>query len=219
MNMATEPIAPTMSAAGLIIAIIKFKALMAGLCIKFWSAPEVAGFWAIESEMMFMIMKRTKPRTDAKRRNMNFLAVRQGWANARTKAIAASKASSTPGRLSSIPTMTEALVDKPQTTKRTSVLILLRDVEKALIMTISFLIMDFVYGCPTDRRHLCLQRSSSAYELEWWKYTETSSLTPYINNYRPNLKKSNKNRATKTSPSFRRGACPFQFISYWIILC
>jgi hypothetical protein len=63
MNMTTEPIAPTMNAAGMIITIIKFKALMAGLCIKFWSAPEVARFWAIESEMMFIIMKRTKPQT------------------------------------------------------------------------------------------------------------------------------------------------------------
>lgn len=51
--------------------------------------------------------------------------------------MAASKANSTPGRLSSIPTTTEAIADKPQSAKRISVLVLLRGVEKALTMTIS----------------------------------------------------------------------------------
>ncbi len=68
---------------------------------------------------------------------MNFLAVRQGWANARTKAIAARKASSMPGRLSSIPTTAEAIADRPQIAKRISVLIVLRGVEKASIMAVS----------------------------------------------------------------------------------
>ena len=69
---------------------------------------------------------------------MNFLAVRQEWTNARTKAVAARKASSIPGRLSSIPTTAEAIANKPQIIKRISVLILLRGVEKASIMTVSF---------------------------------------------------------------------------------
>jgi len=89
MDMATEPTAPTMNAAGQIIAMIKLKASMAGLCSRSRSASEVAGFWVTESKMMFRMMKRTKPSTDAKRSIMNFLAVRQGWANARTKAVAA----------------------------------------------------------------------------------------------------------------------------------
>jgi hypothetical protein len=137
MNMATEPTVPTMNAAGLIITMIKFKALMAGLCIRDRSAPEVVGSWATESKMMFRVTKRTKPSTDARMMNMNFLAVRQGWANARTKAVAARKASSMPGRLSSIPTTAETIADKPQIAKRISVLIVLRGVEKASIMAVS----------------------------------------------------------------------------------
>jgi len=104
MNMVTEPTAPTMNAAGQIIAMIKFRASKAGLCIRSWSALEVVGFWAIESKMMFRMMKRTKPRTDAKRRNMNFLAVRQGWENAMTKAIAESRARSKPAGWINSPT-------------------------------------------------------------------------------------------------------------------
>jgi hypothetical protein len=99
---------------------------------------------------MFMTTKRTKPRTDAKRRNMNFLVVRQGWENAKTKAIVASKASSTPGRLSFIPTTTAAVANKPQTTKRTSALILLRGVEKASIMTNSFFDGGFRLWLPNE---------------------------------------------------------------------
>jgi hypothetical protein len=146
MNMATEPTAPTMKAAGQIIAKIKFKASMAGLCIRSRSATEVAGFWTTESKMMLRVMKRTKPSTDIRRRNMNFLAVRQGWTNARTKAVAARKASSTPGRLSSIPTLTAAIASKPQIARRISVIFLLCSVEDALVMILSFLIVDFVYG-------------------------------------------------------------------------
>jgi hypothetical protein len=146
MNMATEPIAPTMKAAAQIIAMIKLRVSVAGLCLRFLSVSEVAGFWVIESVMMFMMTMRTKPKTEVRRMVMSFLVARQGKANARTKAIAASKANSTPGRLSSIPTTTAAVAHKPQITKKTIVLILLRDVEKASIMTISFLIMDFVYG-------------------------------------------------------------------------
>jgi hypothetical protein len=83
---------------------------------------------------------------------MNFLTVRQGWTKARTKAAAARKASSKPGGLSSIPITTETIVNKPQTTKRITVLFLLPGVDKASIMTISFLIIDFIDGCPTDWR-------------------------------------------------------------------
>jgi hypothetical protein len=69
---------------------------------------------------------------------MNFLAVRQGWTNARTKAVAAGKANSTPGGLSSIPTTTAAIVSKPQIARRINVVILLCGVEKALVMIASF---------------------------------------------------------------------------------
>jgi hypothetical protein len=130
MNMATEPTAPTMKAAGQIITMIKFKASMAGLCIRSWSAPEVAGSWATESKMMFRMRKRTKPSTDARRRNMNFLTDRQVWTKARIKAVAARKASNMPGGLSSIPTAAAAIANKPQITKRKSVLILLGGVER-----------------------------------------------------------------------------------------
>jgi hypothetical protein len=138
MNITTEPIAPTTNAAAQSIRMTILMTLTVGLSIKFWIALEVVGFWVTESRIMLNITKGTKPTTDAKRMNMNFLTVRQGWTKARTKATAASKASSTPGRLSSIPTTTAAIADKPQTAKRTSVLILLWDVEKASIMTTPF---------------------------------------------------------------------------------
>ena len=139
MNIATEPTAPMMKAAWQIIAKINIRASLAGLCTRFRSAIEVAGFWAIESIMMFRIKKTTKPRTDPRSRNMNFLAIRQGWANARTKAVAASKARRMPGKLSLIPTTADAIADKPQATKRIRVLNLLFRVERASIMTISFM--------------------------------------------------------------------------------
>ena len=82
-------------------------------------------------------MKKTKPRTDAKNRDKNFFVIRQGWVNARTKAVAANKARSMPGKLSSTPIMAETIADKLQTTKRISVLILLFRVEKASIMRFS----------------------------------------------------------------------------------
>lgn len=149
MNMATEPTAPTMKDARQTIIKVTFRASVTGLSIRFWSASEVAGLCVTESEAMLRMVKRTKPRTDAKRRKMNNLVVRQGWANARTKAVAASKASRMPGGLSSIPTTTEAIADKPQIAKRISVLILLRGVEKASVMTISFFDSGFIKVCPT----------------------------------------------------------------------
>jgi len=149
MNMATEPTAPTMKAAGQTMTLIKLRVLAKGLCIRSWSAPEVAGFWATVSKMMFRMTKRTKPSTDARRRNMNFLAVRQVWANARTKAVAARKANRMPGRLSSIPTATAAIASKPQIARRINVVILLRGVEKASIMTDSFLDCGFRLCRPT----------------------------------------------------------------------
>jgi hypothetical protein len=57
-----------------------------------------------------------------------------------------------PGGLSSIPTMTEAIADKPQTARRISVLILLRDVEIASIMTISFFDSGFRLWTPNGLR-------------------------------------------------------------------
>ena len=149
MNMATEPTTPMMKAAEQIIAMIIIKALIAELCSRFWSALVVAGFWAIVSRTMFKIMKRTKLSIDARRMDMNFLAVRQGWANARTKAVAARKASSMPGRLSSIPTTTAAIASKPQIARRISIIFLFFGGEKALVMIVSFLIVDFVYSCLT----------------------------------------------------------------------
>jgi hypothetical protein len=148
MNMATEPTAPTMKAAGQIIAMIILKASIAGLCSRSWRAPVVAGFWATVSRMMFRMMKRTKPSIDARRRNLNFLAVRQGWTNARTKAVAARKANSMPGGLSSIPTAAAAIANKPQITKRISVLILLCGVEKASIKIVSFFDSGFRLWLP-----------------------------------------------------------------------
>jgi hypothetical protein len=43
----------------------------------------------MESDIMLKIIKRIEPSTDANSRNMNFLAVRQEWEHARTKAVAA----------------------------------------------------------------------------------------------------------------------------------
>jgi hypothetical protein len=149
MNITTAPIAPTTSAAAQSIMMIILMTLTVGLSIRFLIALEVVGFWVTESRIMLNMTKRTKPTTDAKRMNMNFLTVRQGWTKARTKAAAARKASSKPGGLSSIPITTETIVNKPQTTKRITVLFLLPGVEKASIMTISFLIIDFIDGCPT----------------------------------------------------------------------
>jgi len=80
---------------------------------------------------------------------MNFLAVRQGWTNARIKAVAARKARNMPGRLSSIPKTTAAIASKPQIARRISVIFLLYGVEKALIMIVSFLIADFALGYLT----------------------------------------------------------------------
>jgi hypothetical protein len=70
--------------------------------------------------------------------------------NAGTKAVAARKANRIPGRLSLIPTATAAIASKPQIARRINVVILLCGVEKALIKIVSFLIMDFVYGCLRD---------------------------------------------------------------------
>jgi hypothetical protein len=99
--------------------------------------------------MMFRMMKRTKPSIDARRRSMNFLAVRQGWTNARKKAVAAMNASSMPGRLSSKPTTRAAIASKTQIARRISVIFLFCGGEKALVMIVSFLIVDFVYSCLT----------------------------------------------------------------------
>jgi hypothetical protein len=44
MNITTEPITPTMNAAEQIIAKIMYRASFAGLCIRFWSVTELAGF-------------------------------------------------------------------------------------------------------------------------------------------------------------------------------
>ena len=112
-----------MNAAEKIIVRIKLKASLTGFWIKLRSALEVAGFWLIESEMMFRMMKRTKPIIDAMRRKANFFATRQGWTNASTPAIAAKKASSTPSGLSSIPTMAEEIANKTLTPKRINILI------------------------------------------------------------------------------------------------
>ncbi len=142
MNITTEPIAPTTNAAAQSIMMTILMTLTVGLSIKFWIALEVVGFWVTESRIMLNMTKRTKPTTDAKKRSMSFLTVRQGWTKARTKAIAARKASRKPGGLSSIPITIETIVNKPQTTKKITVLFLLPDVEKASIMTISFLIID-----------------------------------------------------------------------------
>jgi hypothetical protein len=125
---------------------IKINAFVAGLCIRSRSAPEVAGSWATESKIIFRMMRRTEPSTAARRRNMNFLAVRQGWANARTKAIAARKASRMPGGLSLNPTTAAAIVNKPLITKRIIDWILMRDVENASIIIASFLAVIFVCG-------------------------------------------------------------------------
>jgi len=149
MNIVTEPTAPTMKAAVQIIAMIILMASTTGFCSRFWSVPAVAGSWAAVSRMMFRMMKRTKPSIDAKRRNMNFLAVLQGWTNARTKAVAARKAKMIPGRLSSIPAAAAAIASKPQIARRISVIFLLCGVEKALVMIVSFLIVGFVDGCLT----------------------------------------------------------------------
>ena len=129
MNITTEPIAPTTNAAAQSIMMIILMTLTVGLSIKFRIALEVVGFWVTKSIIMLNMTKRTKPTTDAKRRNINFLTIRQGWTKARTKAAPARKASSKPGGLSSIPITTETIVNKPQTTKRITVLFLLHDVE------------------------------------------------------------------------------------------
>ena len=164
MNMTTEPTAPTMKAAEQIIAMIILKASMAELCSRSWSAPLAAEFWEIVSRMMFRTMKRTKPSIPARRRNKNFFAVRQGWTNARTKAVAARKASSMPGRLSSIPTTTAAIANKPHIARRISVIFFLCGVEKALIMIVFLLIVDFVYGCLTiDSTDFCYTANSPYY--------------------------------------------------------
>jgi hypothetical protein len=151
MNITTAPTTPTRKVAEQSIAKIILRASFTGLSIKFWSASELAGFWTIESDTILTMMKRTNPSTAANSRNMNFLAVRQGWENARTKVTAASKASSMPGGFSSIPTTVEAIADKQQITKRISVLILLLRVEKASIMTISFFGCGFRLWVPNAR--------------------------------------------------------------------
>jgi len=51
-----------------------------------------------------------------------------------------------PGKLSSIPTTPAATASKPQIARRINVIILLCGVEKALVMIVSFLIVDFVFG-------------------------------------------------------------------------
>lgn len=62
---------------------------------------------------------------------MNFLTIRQGWAKARIKATAERKASSTPGRLSSIPTTAEAAAETTHNTRKTRDLFLFPGVENA----------------------------------------------------------------------------------------
>ena len=149
MNMAAEPTTPTIKAAEQSIMMIVFKAFMAGLSISSRSVPDADGSWVTESSMMLRMMKSPKPSTDAKRRDMNFLAVRQVRTNARTKAVAATKASRMPGRLSSIPTATAAIASKPQIARRMSVNLLSWGVESALVIFISFLIAKSVYSCLT----------------------------------------------------------------------
>jgi len=138
MNMAAEPTTPTIKAAEQSIMMIVFKAFMAGLSISSRSVPDADGSWVTESSMMLRMMKSPKPSTDARRRNMNFFAVRQGCTNARTKAVAERKASRIPGGLSSIPTVTAAIVSKPQLARRKNDMFLLLGVEKAAIMIVSF---------------------------------------------------------------------------------
>jgi hypothetical protein len=138
MNMATEPTAPTMKAAAQIMAMIMLKALMIGLFKRSWSTPDVAGFWAAVSRKILRMMKRIKPSNDARMRNMNFLAVRQGWTNARTKAVAERKARRIPSGLSSMPTTAATIASKAQIARRINVLFLLLGVEKAALMRASF---------------------------------------------------------------------------------
>ena len=79
-------------------------------------------------------------------RYRNCFEVLQGWTNARTKALTERNASSKPGGLSPIPIALAAIASTPQTAKRMKVRFLLCDVENAWIMTVYFLIVDFVYG-------------------------------------------------------------------------
>ncbi len=79
---------------------------------------------------------------------MNFLAVRQGWENARTKVTAANKASSMPGGLSSIPTTTAAIASKPHIARRIRVILLLCGAEEALVMFVSFFDSGFCLRLP-----------------------------------------------------------------------
>jgi hypothetical protein len=139
MNMAAEPTAPTMKAAEQSITMIVFKAFMAGLSISSRRVPDADGSWMTESSMMLRMMKSPKPSNDAKRRNMNLLAARQGCTNARTKAEAERKASSIPGRLSSMPTAVAAIASKTQIVRRINVLFLFLGVEIGALMIVSFL--------------------------------------------------------------------------------
>lgn len=138
MSMITEPTVPTKRAAAQSMEMIKTKLSVVGLCVRFRVALEVAGFWAMESKMMFRMTKRIKPIIDARRRNMNFLVVRQGWANARMKTVAERKASSTPGGLSSMPMDVALNAKRTQITKNMSVVIIFRGVESASIITTFF---------------------------------------------------------------------------------
>jgi len=93
---------------------------------------------------------------------MNFFVVRQGWTNARTKAVAARKACSMPGRLSSIPTTAAVIASKPQIARRISVIVLLCGVEKALVMIVLF-DSRFCYGCPT----VCVTGAGAGVDSVW----------------------------------------------------
>lgn len=125
---------PITRAAGQSIMTITFMALVVGLCIRFRIALEVVGFWATVSRMMFRTTKRIDPITDARRKSMNFLAVRHGWTNARIKAFAAKKASNIPGGLSSIPMDAAVIVNTAQIIRRMNVTSLFRGVESASII-------------------------------------------------------------------------------------
>jgi len=107
---------------------------------------------------------------------MNFLVVRQGWTNASTKAVAARKASSMPGRLSSIPTTTAAIASKPQIARRISALILLLGVEKASLMTVSFLDCGFRLCRPT----LCIRGQCAGVDSAWEQYKPEASLPKVV---------------------------------------
>jgi len=99
--------------------------------------------------MLFRMAKRTNPINDAKRRSLNCLAVRQGWANARTKVISARKANSMPGGLSSIPITTAAIANKAQIAKRIRVRVLLLGMVRASNKLAFFSAWQYIYYIST----------------------------------------------------------------------